>query len=341
MGLPVRFLTDRKGRTVAYMTHGRGRPLIFCETGYITHLETLWSHPVNRRFIEKLAASQQVVRFDHPGVGMGDPSRALESFEDRVANLEDVIAGLSLPSVDLFGTSQAGPALIAYAARHPDRVRRMVLFGTFADGTRIAGQATLDALGLLILSNWGLASGTLADVWVPDDRDVEGRRFWARLMRSATSPENALAIFHETLRTDVRDLLPLVKAPTLVLHRRRDGCIRFDLGVEVAAGIPDARMVPLEGSAHLYYLGDADSVMLPALEFLAGDEAMGESGLTSRELEIAELVAEGLTNAEIADRLRISRRTADAHLEHIRVKLGFRSRAQIAAWTRTRATARR
>ncbi len=329
----ISFLTDRQGRSVAYSKIGRGRPLIYCETGFVTHLEVLWSNAANRRFIEALAASHTVIRFDQPGVGLGDSAASVESFADRVAVLEDVVDGLGLEQVDIFSTSQAGPAAISYAAHHPTRVGRLALYGTFADGAALAEPRVQAAVIELCKADWGMAAGTLAEMWSPHDE--EGRRFWARLMRSSITAERAAKMFAEAFTVDVRDLLPQVQAPTLVLHRRRDRCIPFEHGVALAGRIPGARFVPLEGGAHLLYVGDVDSVINPSVEFFAPEQAAPGEQLTARELEIAALVAEGFTNSQIAEQLHISRRTTDAHLEHMREKLGFRSRAQIAAWSVT------
>jgi DNA-binding CsgD family transcriptional regulator len=125
-----------------------------------------------------------------------------------------------------------------------------------------------------------------------------------------------------------------VKAPTLVLHRKGDRNVGFEHGRAVAAGIPGARLVALEGRAHVWYVGDMESVLAPIQEFL-GDRVRPprpDSPLSRRELQVAALIAGGLSNAEVAARLRISPRTAEAHAEHIRNKLGFHSRAEIAAW---------
>lgn len=134
-------------------------------------------------------------------------------------------------------------------------------------------------------------------------------------------------------RTDIRDLLPTIRARTAVLHREHDTATAFALGREVASLIPGAVLVPLPGRGHLYYQGEWTPVLDATLEFLGDDES---EPLTERELQVARLVADGLTNQSIATRLAIAPRTAEAHVEHIRRKLGVRSRAQIAAWVAAR-----
>src|SRR5580658_4502920 len=137
-----------------------------------------------------------------------------------------------------------------------------------------------------------------------------------------------LRIYYDT---DIRALLPEVQARTAVLHREADQGTRFELGREVAALIPGATLIPLPGSSHLFYHGDWPTVLDAMLGFV-GEPASGGPRLTGRELEVAGLVAEGLTNQAIARRLSVAPRTAEAHVENIRRKLQVHSRAQIAAW---------
>jgi len=131
--------------------------------------------------------------------------------------------------------------------------------------------------------------------------------------------------------TDIRALLRVIRARTAVLHREGDRGTRFELGREVAALIPGATLIPLPGSSHLFYHGDWAAVLDAALGFLCEPASPGPR-LTGRELEVAELIAQGLTNQAIARRLSVAPRTAEAHVENIRRKLQVRSRAQIAAW---------
>jgi DNA-binding CsgD family transcriptional regulator len=131
--------------------------------------------------------------------------------------------------------------------------------------------------------------------------------------------------------TDIRALLPEIRTRTAVLHREADKGTRFELGREVAALIPEATLIPLPGSSHLFYHGDWLAVLEAMLGFLSEPARPGPQ-LTGRELQVAELVAEGLTNHAIARRLSVAPRTAEAHVENIRRKLRVHSRAQIAAW---------
>jgi DNA-binding CsgD family transcriptional regulator len=163
-----------------------------------------------------------------------------------------------------------------------------------------------------------------------------------RLQRGAAPAEVAAELLAQCYETRVEDLLEGVAAPTLVLHRRDDRAIPFRLGRDLAARIPGARLVPLAGRSHFPYAGDAAPVIHAILEFLGAREPPGMPAagspdrhpgrLTARQLQVAALVAEGLTNRQIAERLGIQERSAEGHVERIRLRLGVTSRAQVAAW---------
>jgi len=152
-----------------------------------------------------------------------------------------------------------------------------------------------------------------------------------RFQRASASAAVASRLLEVYYDTDIRALLPAIRARTAVLHREADSATRFELGREVAALIPDATLIPLPGSGHLSYHGDWGAVLEPMLGFLSGPAGSGPQ-LTARELEVAGLVAEGLTNYSIAVRLSVAPPTAEAHVENIRRKLQVHSRAQIATW---------
>jgi pimeloyl-ACP methyl ester carboxylesterase/DNA-binding CsgD family transcriptional regulator len=329
----IAFIADRKGESIAYASLGRGRPLV-CDTGFVSHLEAQWEYAPYRRFFEALAHSHRVIRYDPPGIGLGDPLGEVVDLEDDVAVLEDLIDGLALSDCDLFGASQAASVMIAYAARHPQRVGRVAVYGGYANGAALSPPAVQEALLRLIEAHWGMASKTLADIFMRGADDA-AQASWARTTRLAATPAAAVRRMRECFRTDVRPLLRQIAAPTLVLHRRSDVNVRVEHGRELAAGIPGARLVLLDGESHIWFVGDMESVLKPLLEFLGDKRRPPRAGaeLSRRERQVAALIAAGLSNAEVASRLRISTRTAEAHAEHIRDKLGFRSRSQIAAWS--------
>jgi DNA-binding CsgD family transcriptional regulator len=179
----------------------------------------------------------------------------------------------------------------------------------------------------------------LADVWLPG-ADASTRDRFARLQRAAATPEVAAAMLEEIYRTDIRGLLPQVRARALVVHRREDRAMPFAQGRELAAGLPDARLVALDGELHPPWLGDSNAVVSAMRAFLdpqpAAPASDDGSPLSAREAEVLQLVAEGLSDAEIAGRLIVSPHTVHRHVANIRTKLGQSSRAAAAAYAARR-----
>ncbi len=323
----VRYCATPAGR-VAYSTAGAG-PALLCDSGWITHLRGQLELFSFGAFIERLAERFTVIRYDKPGCGLSDRDGIDLSFEGQVAAALAVADAVGAGRFCLFGASQGGQVAAAIAARYPERVEALVLYGMCASGADLAPAEIRDSLVALVRAHWGLGLKALGGAFVTDPpEDVDG---FARFQRASASAAVAAGLLEVYYGTDIRALLPAVRARTAVLHREGDKGTRFELGREVAALIPGAVLIPLPGSSHLFYHGDWPGVLEAVLGFL-GEPASAGPRLTGRELEVAGLVAEGLTNQAIARRLSVAPRTAEAHVENIRRKLGVRSRAQIAAW---------
>lgn len=188
----------------------------------------------------------------------------------------------------------------------------------------------------LVRAHWGLGSRVLADIWLPDAAPEVAAGF-AAVQRAAATADMAADLLDLFYRIDVDALLPAIRVPTLVMHRRGSRAVRFDLGRELAARIPGAQLAVLEGRMQPIYAEAGEVAATTILSFLrarvAGRGADGqERTLTARQLQVAELIAAGATNAQIARQLGVSVRTVDAHVEHVRLRLGVRARAQIAVW---------
>jgi pimeloyl-ACP methyl ester carboxylesterase/DNA-binding CsgD family transcriptional regulator len=326
--LTVRYCATPAGR-VAYSTSGAG-PALLCDSGWITHLRGQLEMFSFGSFVERLAERFTVIRYDKPGCGLSDRDGIDLSFDGQVAAALAVADAVGAGRFRLFGASQGGHLAAAIAARYPDRVEALVLYGTCASGRDLAPAEVRDSVVALVRAHWGLGLKALAGAFVADPtaEDVDA---FARFQRASASAAVAAALLEVYYDTDIRALLPAIRARTAVLHREGDKGTRFELGREVAALIPGATLVPLPGSSHLFYHGDWPAVLEAMLGFLSEPASPGPR-LTGRELEVAELVAEGLTNQAIARRLSVAPRTAEAHVENIRRKLQVRSRAQIAAW---------
>jgi len=324
----IRYCNSPAGR-VAYSTSGAG-PALLLDTGWITDLRAQLELLSFGAFVERLAERFTVIRYDKPGCGLSDRNGIDLSFDGQLAAALAVADAVGAGRFRLFGASQGAQLATAIAARHPDRVEALVLYGMCASGRDLAPAEVRKSIVALVRAHWGLGLKALAGTFVTDPtaEDLAG---FTRFQRASASADVAARLLEVYYETDVRDLLPAVRARTAVLHREADRGTRFELGREVAALIPGATLIPLPGSSHLFYHGDWPAVLEAVLDFLTERMSQGPR-LTARELQVAELVAEGLTNQAIARRLSVAPRTAETHVENIRRKLQVSSRAQIAAW---------
>ena len=329
-----RFGTARlaDGTGVAYALTGTG-PFLVLAPGWLTHLELGWSLPAERVFHESLSRGRTLVRYDRPGCGMSDPHRGGYSWQLELDTLGAVVDALDTDHVDLMGTSIGAALAAQWASRHPEMVDHLILYGGWVSGSQIGDPDGREHVKGIIRASWGLGSDLLADIYVPD-ADTATRRAYARYQRESASPETAVALLSLAYAVDLEDVLPRVRAPALVLHRDGDRAVPVAQGRALAAGLPTARFVELRGRSHLPAVGDTAAVVRPIRRFL-GLPALRERSavqLPPRQAEVAALVSAGLTNREIATRLGITERSAESHVERIRLRLGFRSRAQVAAW---------
>jgi pimeloyl-ACP methyl ester carboxylesterase/DNA-binding CsgD family transcriptional regulator len=314
---------------VAYSTSGTG-PALLCDPGWVTHLRAQLELLSFGAFFARLAERFTVIRYDKPGCGLSDRDGVDLSFEGQVAAALAVADAVGAERFRLFGASQAGQVAAAIAARYPERVEALVLYGTCASGEDLAPAEVRQSLVALVRAHWGLGQKALSGAFVTDPTAEEMAAF-TRFQQSCATAAEAARMLEVYYGTDIRALLPAIRARTAVLHREEDRGTKFELGREVAALIPGATLIPLPGSSHLFYHGDWPSVLEATLSFLS-EPASGGPRLTDREREVAELVAEGLTNQAIARRLSVAPRTAESHVENIRRKLRVSSRAQIATW---------
>jgi pimeloyl-ACP methyl ester carboxylesterase/DNA-binding CsgD family transcriptional regulator len=300
------------------------------DSGWISHLRRQLELGSFGSFMERLAEQFTVIRYDKPGCGLSDRHGIDLSFDGQVAAALAVADAVAAGRFRLFGASQGGQLAAAIAARYPDRVEGLVVYGMCASGRDLAPAQVRESVVALVRAHWGLGLKALAGAFITDPT-AEDLQAFTRFLRASASAPVAARLLEVYYDTDIRALLPAIRARTAVLHREADKGTNFELGREVAALIPGATLIPLPGSTHLFYHGDWLAVVDAVLGFLCEPASSGPR-LTGRELEVAGLVAEGLTNHAIARRLSVAPRTAEAHVENIRRKLQVRSRAQIAAW---------
>jgi len=254
----IRYCRAADGVRLAYASAGRGLRL-FKAANYLNHLEYDWESPITRHLLRALAGNFRLVRYDARGNGLSDWEVENVSFDAWVSDLETVADAVGWDRFPLMGQSQGCAVSIAYAARHPERVSHLILFGSFARGrmVRATSEAERDkirAMETLIRLGWGEENAAFrqmfTSLFVPEG-SKEQLDWFNELQRRTTSPACAAKYFHVVNDIDVRPLLSQVKAPTLVMHLQEDAVHAFEYGREIAAGIPDAHFVPLPGKNHM------------------------------------------------------------------------------------------
>jgi len=259
---------------IAFTTVGAGPDLLIAP-GFIGHQEVGWEEPSVVHFYERLASFRRVISFDKRGVGLSDPTSTPPTLEECVDDLGAVMDAVACERADLFGISEGGAMAALFSATHPDRVRSLVLYGSFARllvaDDYPCGVAAEDLARLLTISDRGWGEGVGLGAWAPSRRDdVRLRQWWARLQRLAATPGMVRGIFALYPDIDIRHVLPSIQAPTLVLHRRDDLMINLGMGRYLATHIPGAKLIELEGTDHLYFTGDANAILDEVEEFLTG-----------------------------------------------------------------------
>jgi pimeloyl-ACP methyl ester carboxylesterase/DNA-binding CsgD family transcriptional regulator len=297
-----------------------------------------------RHWLEGLAEGRTVLRYDERGCGLSDRDVEDVSLEARLGDLESVIDAAEMGRVALLGISQGGPLAIAFAARHPERVSHLVLFGTFARGRLMRDPSSTDReqaqlMESLIRMGWGQGLPAFrrlfTTLFIPN-ATPEQMEWFDELQRVTTDAKTAVRIRHARNRDQVTDDAKRVRCPTLVIHARDDALAPFAEGRLLATLIPGARFVALESRNHILL---ADEPAWPQFRaevrnFLGPVEVATAAelpDLSHRELEVLALVAEGLSNEEVAARLYLSVRTVERHLSNIYAKLRVSGKAARAA----------
>src|SRR3954447_8288886 len=310
----VRFCRAPDGTRIAYAVHGRGAPLLI-STCWLSHLQFDWESPVWRHFLVDLGRFATVIRFDERGHGLSDWDVTDHSLEARIGDLEAVADAAGYDRFALMAMAQGGPVAISYAVRHPERVSRLLFYGSYASAVDETSEERdlTDTFGQLIKVGWARPDSTFRRVFtslmIPGASE-EQMRCLDDLQRVAASASTRYAARQPRFRADADPLLERLDVPTLVLHSLRDQMNPFKDGRHLASAIPGARLVPLDSDNHIV-LGDepAWGVLVDELRhFLAPDAASAPSApaesldnvLSARELDVLRMAAGGSDNDAIA-----------------------------------------
>jgi class 3 adenylate cyclase len=264
----IRYVKSRDGH-IACQVFGAGEVDLVVVPGPLSHLEVMWEQPEARRCLEGLGSFARVAIFDRRGLGLSDPLAAPIALEEQVEDLDAVIAAAGFDQPALLGLADQGRTCILFAATRPSRVRALVTAGTAAYGIAVVTPEFAQSIRSAVEQGWG--QGRTIGIGAPSRAgDPEFVEWWKRAERMSASPQGMLNVIDTISRTDVRDVLGSVQAPTLVLHRRGDRIVSAPVARELAASLPQARFVELPGDLSYYLIGDVDPLVEEVQEFLTG-----------------------------------------------------------------------
>lgn len=302
--------TGSDGVDIAYATVGDGPIDVALVPGFISHLELMWEEPRAKHFLRRLSSFARVILWDKREQGLSGrlgQAPALEQSKDDLLAVLDA-AGSERPSI--VGVSEGGPMAILFAASHPDRVASLALYGTYARLTRSEdfpiGMPVEVVREFVARSVEVFGTPEGVKVFAPSLRDdPDFGEFWARMMRSGATPKGMSDLFTLYESIDLREVVPSITAPTLVLHPVDDRLIPIEFGYDLAERLPDARMVELPGEDHLYFGGDRprlDRLLDELEEFLTGQRAHGEPERVLTTVLFTDICGSTERAAELGDR---------------------------------------
>jgi pimeloyl-ACP methyl ester carboxylesterase/DNA-binding CsgD family transcriptional regulator len=365
----LRHARTTDGVDIAWTSIGHGPPLIHMPGVPFSNIVAEWGIPAVAANFERLGERVRFIQYDGRGTGHSQRDVAALDLEAMIGDLEAVLdaAGLAGSPVTLFGFYHSVTAAIAFAARHPDRVRGLVLFGGAARGWLPMSGSETQALLTLIERDWNAFVESIAHAWLGWDVSPEEGRLAVEWFRTASSPALARATLQAASLIDVTPLLAAVRCPVLVLHRRDARVISLATSEELAASLLDARLEILPGAAASLFFEDADDVVHRLADFAgarprptehpasavqvggptagtghagptsdtaertnAGDSAT--ASLSAREVDVLRLIAAGESNGEIGRRLGITVNTVERHAVNLYRKIDARGRADAAAF---------
>jgi class 3 adenylate cyclase len=275
--------------------------------GYITHIELVWEHEPAARFMEALGSFARVIAFDRRGSGLSDPVSGAPTLEQRMDDVRAVMDAAGSERAALVGMSEGVPLSILFAASYPQRVQALVCSGGMARSTyaddypwALPAEALIESGVELILPYWG--DGSTIEVAAPSqENNPEARAFFGRMQRATASPGMMNALARMFLELDVRDVVPTVHAPALVLHRVHDRLVNIRHGRWLAEHLPNATMVELEGDDHIPWYDGAEEWLGEVQEFLTGSRAAPESDRILATVLFTDVVDSTVKAAQLGD----------------------------------------
>jgi pimeloyl-ACP methyl ester carboxylesterase/DNA-binding winged helix-turn-helix (wHTH) protein len=262
---------------IAYQVLGEGPLDLVFVMGWLSHLEYFWTEPAFARFLRRLASFSRLILFDKRGTGLSDrvPLEALPTLDQRMDDVRAVMDAAGSKRAAICGVSEGGAMAALFAATYPERTAALVMIGTYAKRLRDENYPWAPSVAEReqfldeIRDHWGEPVG-LAERAPSMVSNAGFRQWWATYLRMSASPGAAVALTKMNSEADIRNVLPAVRVPTVVIHRTGDKCLKVAEGRYVASRIPGARFVELPGEDHLPFVGDQDAILDEVQEFLTG-----------------------------------------------------------------------
>lgn len=335
----IRQARTTDGVSIAWTSVGTGPPLILMPGVPFSNLAAEWRIPLLREAYERLAQDVRLIQYD--GRGSGHSQRDVDDFslEAMLRDLEAVVAAAGLIRYTLLGFYHSCTTAIAAAARHPEQVKGLVLFGGAARGWTAMSGPGIQALLSLIDRDWNTFAESIAHAWLGWEAGAEGE-LAAEGFRTATTPAVARATMEAASEVDVSAEAEVVRCPALVLHRSGATVIPLEASSELVRLLPHGRLEVLEGSSATLFFEGTDEVIDTIVGFVTGRGSSRaaapapapDGGLTPRERDVLRLVAAGETNAEIGRRLGVTINTVERHVANLYRKIDARGRADATAY---------
>jgi len=331
----IRYCTTSDGVRIAYCVEGQGPPLLFC-TEFVESFALDYMMPQRLEFVRALGAGRRLILYDARGVGLSQRDVYEMSLDSMCLDIDAVTRAAGVRRFAIWGGAGAGPRVLYYAASRPENVARLVLYAAYSEPAAAFSPETLGSYAQLCRTNWEVGAQLWGDLSHRRRYPEEGSQL-ADIFRSSCSGEwLAWLLEYAADNWKTASVLPRISTPTLLLHRRNDDLMPFSVSQQLAANIPRARLLALEGEVHNFALYDPDSVLDATNAFLDEDAETRRmehpDGLTHREVEVLRLVAAGRSNHEIAEDLVLSERTVARHITNIYGKTGANSRADATAY---------
>jgi class 3 adenylate cyclase/pimeloyl-ACP methyl ester carboxylesterase len=299
---------------IAYQVFGAGPIDLVFVPGFISHVENYWEHPDLARWLLRLGSFARVIMFDKRGTGLSDPVADTPSMDQRMDDVRAVMDAVGIESAALLGVSEGGALALLFAAAHPERCQRLVLYGAFARFP--LSDQVLEPYFQYFDRAWG--SGLSLALFAPSrQNDPVLRQWWGRFERLGASPAAVMAVVRMARQIDVADILSSVHVPTLVLHCSRDTLVGGECGRLIARDIQGARLLELDGVDHLFFIHDEIGDRIE--EFLTGSVSAGESGRVLATVLFTDIVGSTAQAERMGDRRW--RDLIDAHHSAVRREL--------------------